>query len=220
MNLEIKPTTELQYTSQHVKHDPEVILPLVLIREHTRTDDVATVSDNLLAFYRKAALQAAEAYTGLRLTSMEFVTEAVPPPRRDPYREAVFFKFNTQHTIAQSFGYYYGATPRATQVALQVGSRVAMLPYVMSEMFNNCCAPTDQTKQARLGYYAGFSCEAAMPAAIQIGALKYIAHLLNNPGDASMAARGVANQSQLGADNPAVASGALEIWRTVRYDAI
>lgn len=45
--------------------DLEELLPLALIRTHTKTDDVPHVTDEQLSLYRSASFEAAEKYTGL-----------------------------------------------------------------------------------------------------------------------------------------------------------
>ncbi len=82
----------------------EKLVPLSMIREHTKTDDVETVSDDLLRFYRTAALQAADQYLGISVTSTRWVSETVeqPPFRHSDIQTAIAQRkepFNTQQSI-------------------------------------------------------------------------------------------------------------------------
>src|SRR5688572_13974020 len=68
------------YIGDEVLYDLEKLIPISLIREHTKTDDVPAVSDDQLRLYRSASVEAAEQYTGLLLSSSKPITEAVECP--------------------------------------------------------------------------------------------------------------------------------------------
>ena len=57
-------------------------LSIEIIRQHTKTDDVAGVSDEMLEIYRQTAVEAAQQYTGALLTGQLVVTEAIQGPSR------------------------------------------------------------------------------------------------------------------------------------------
>ncbi len=74
-------------------------------------------------------------------------------------------------------------------------------------------------------YHSGYAFEADVPAAIAMGVLKYIAHSIENQGDlatvVSATSGSASNESKVSeANNPALASGAIEIWRTALPYAI
>ena len=52
-------------------------LSLDVIRSHTKTDDIPGVTDEQLALYRAAAIEAAERYTGLLLAGQRTITEPI-----------------------------------------------------------------------------------------------------------------------------------------------
>lgn len=204
----------------------EALLPLDLIRQHTKTDDIPAVTDALLSLYRQAALEAAEAYTGLLLSGKKAITEAVRPPLGVLGVQRRYFTHRTSYAFASPLAWYYGFDSAApVKVDAVVASNEVRLPILALDFGMGCCNPCGGQKAgAKLLYSAGFSCAAAVPAAFRIGALKYIAHLIENPGDNVIAASGAGGSSdklssQVAA-NPAVASGAIEIWRSLKADAI
>lgn len=53
------------------------VLPISLIRQHTKTDDDISVTDELLILYRKASIEAAEAYTGRSWSQVKTISEEI-----------------------------------------------------------------------------------------------------------------------------------------------
>lgn len=210
------------------KMDWESILPLELIREHTKTDDVPQVSDTQLRLYRRAALEAAQEYTGLLVTGQKVITEDASPPDftyRKAYQGA-WFNHETSHPFAQNFVWYYGLKSMSPQrVPVEIGATVVRLPRQFDDFGMGCCNPCGSSGLARIQYVSGFSCEEDIPAAISLGALKYVAHVIENPGDliTAMTSSGGKIGTGLGVGepaNPAWASGAIDIWRVIKKDAI
>jgi len=171
------------------------------------------VTDDQLKLYRKAAFEAAEQYTGMVLKARRFITESVQQPR---------YEFQQYGLLPPNFSdptaFFDGG-----RVAVQVGSRRVRLPRSMRiDLGGNCDGQSNAT--ALFGYYAGFAC-GALPAALILGVLKYIAHVIENPGDnvvqvsvAGGTTKGGASTFQ--AADPALASGALMVWRVLVPDAI
>lgn len=193
----------------------ERIVPLEMLREHTRTDDVETVSDDVLRLYRKAAISAAERYTGLLLGERRVVTEEVH--LRDGTR-----RIGLSHGVISPHVYVYGAyfTP-AQRIMVQKGAREIRLPHAVSYLGGGCCRPCgDQSPATMVMYTAGFECESDVPPEIALGVMKYVAHVIENRGDNVVKSNVSGKQSDESrglaeANNPAIASGAVEIWRSV-----
>ena len=205
------------------RFEHEALLPIALIREHTKTDDIPAVTDAMLALYRMSALEAAEAYTGLLLSGKRVITEDVrmPQQRTGGFRRE--FTHKTQHQIASPIAWFYGFEAGAPyKVNAIVGSNEVRLPVLMNDFGMGCCNPCTKGNGSRLMYYAGFSCSEVIPASFRLGALKYIAHAIENPGDLVTTVNewGEKAKSASNAANPALASGAVEIWRTMKADAI
>lgn len=207
-------------------YDYDEILPLELVREHTKTDDVPAVGDATLKLYRKAALQAAEKYTGIVLTARKPMTEQVSQPTNGHKLKAREFRFTLRHPVAEPFVYYYGLpgdqAPR--QVAVKPNSREIYLPIMHSGFGMGCCNPRGSEGCGMIQYVAGLACLSDAPAAIALGALKYIAHVIENAGDnvvVTNAAGGMnTSAGTSAAADPALASGAIDIWRSALDDAL
>ena len=206
-------------------HDMELILPIALIREHCKIDDVATVGNEVLKLYRQAAVETAEAYTGLLIAEKKWVTEMVDHPDFSTNHRALFFEFKAKHMFANPIGYYYGFHGMHPQkVGLKIGHSTARLPIIANDFGLGCCNPGNSKSQENFMYMAGYDCERSIPAAFKLGALKYIAHVVENAGDVVVSTlatgRSTGGLDASAGSNPALASGALEIWRTIREDAI
>lgn len=239
MNVRIDNSNEPSETDLVCEpYDFEAILPLELVREHTATDDVTSVSDTLLRLYRRSALESAELYTGKLITGRRTITEIVKTPqpqhsryhrlhgdlRSDPRVDSrPMIIHNTQYAFATDHAFYYGTGQRFNErVTVKPGTNRVELQIRFAPFGLNCCDPCGPEGEAisRLMYVAGYASECDMPSAIQIGALKYIAHLLENSGDittvTTTAGRASGAAPSLGAANdPAVASGAVDIWATI-----
>lgn len=209
-------------------YDLDKFLSLDLIRSHTKTDDVPAVSDVMLELYRNAALEAAEEYTGLLLKARRVVVESVRPPGvtgHKTYRKMEFVH-STEHVISDPLVWYYGHRSQPPiQIHADTNTTRLVLPRVHSDFGLGCCNPCGGEAFSRVQYVAGLTCLTEAPAVIKLGALKYIAHVIENPGDlvrTSNAGGGSSSGSaSVGeASNPAWASGAIEIWRLVRRDAV
>jgi hypothetical protein len=234
MNVEMKPLPVAQ-TLVAKPYDNEAILPLSAIRSLTKTDDVPAVTDFMLDLYRSAALTAAQKYTGLLLTGREVITEDVIPPLAHKRTWAIqdhetpYFYITLKYPPRGPSLFWYGLKSQAPmEVRVESGNRRVRLPRTYDRFgINECCKPCS-TNGAALGmvqYEAGFDSEASIPAAIKLGALKYIAHVVENPGDVPMVDSITGNAQGNGfrmdvANDPAIASGAVNIWRSVVDSAV
>lgn len=210
------------------RSDLEKHLPISLIRTHTKTDDVPHVTDEQLMLYRQTAFEVAEKYTSMLLTEVRVITEnvAIKPPRRHrPY-----YKHRLRYQTADGRAYLYGGG--AANVALEVepGKREIRVPVMHNAIdASSCCNPCSDGRGINFGmkvtYRAGFDCTRGqgLPAGILVGILKFIAWMVQNPGDEILTVRNrEAGESTgiIGTNNGAWASGAIEQWRIYVDDAI
>lgn len=225
MNVTLPPENHIKSLDEK-SFDLEKVLPLELIREHTKTDDVMSVSDFQLTLYRQAALEAAQIYTKLMLFGRRVMWDEVHPPIFTNHNKhnARYFTHEAESAFAERTAWFYGlANIKPVQVKTTPGTTLVRLPR-SHDPIGSCCDPCGSTGVARLQYVSGFESEAAIPALIKIGTLKYIAHLVENPGDLVITSSASGGTSSGGSNsetaNPALASGALDIWRSVVGDAI
>jgi hypothetical protein len=206
----------------------EAILPLSLIRQHTKTDDVPHVTDRILELYRNAALAAAEQYTGMLLREQRVIQQPVDQPKH-----LLPGQWRSHHTItldyptADGLIYLYGGKHAITVVTIQVapGSTKVKIPvngYAIDA--SSCCGPSSCGGSMNYGmsvmYRAGLASESDVPPCVTMGALKYIAWQINNPGDEPLPGVNQANVNpQAGRNNAAWQSGAIEEWRLCSTDA-
>lgn len=213
--------------------DLEQLVPINLIREHTKTDDVPSVSDEQLAMYRQAALEAAEQYTGLLLAGSRPITEPIECQWSRSALKKMSFKHRTQYPVSDGLVYLYGQGGSRT-LQVRKGSRDVQIPILMvsPDLSSACCRtgcnPANEFNRGmHILYRAGFDCDAkngGLPAGIILGMLKYIAWNITHPGDELYTARNRISNNQgglmLGTNNVAWASGALELWRQYDPDAL
>lgn len=211
------------------RQDLEKYLPLSLIRTHTKTDDVPNVTDGQLQLYRQAAFEAAEKYTGRLFTEVRVITEDVAATagrRRRPY-----YVHRLRYATADGKVYLYGSkvSPNMT-LDVAPGQREVKIPVLHDAIdVSSCCDPCSTGRGVNFGmkatYRAGIDCERGdgIPAGIITGVLKFIAWMVQNPGDEIMTVRNrEAGESSgiAGTNNGAWASGAIEQWRTYVNNAI
>lgn len=233
MNVTLHKTQTVPDIMVESAYDFEAFLPLGLVRQHTKTEDIPAVTDEVLDLYREAAIQAAEVYTGLSLSKRKVVTEFVSlsvgaqRPRMYGQQWKPTFSHITEYPVSDDFVWYYGHRVDAApeKVFVRPGSTEIQLPRRHDSFGLGCCNPYGPEPHAKIMYHAGYSCLTQLPAALKLGALKYIAHAVTNAGDtvvATTAAGGKSSsgtaQDVAGASDPAVASGAVAIWRTLVKD--
>lgn len=208
----------------------ETFCPLKLVRSHTKTDDIVATTDDQLILYRKAALEAAEKYTGLRLARLEQISERFNFPNGLSYNQfhdmRRKFKHRLQYPSAEDYVYIIGPGVRE-RVEVDRGKR----KFTVGNLFHNfdfaqCCRRCEDGSQSNGGflvyYRSGFRDAATIPAGVVLGMLKFIAWTVENPGDVYMSVRNNATRgtgAQDGTNNAAWASGALEEWRIYVDDA-
>ncbi len=208
--------------------DLEKLLPIGVIRTHTKTDDVPHVTDDQLRLYRQAAFEACEKYTGRIFSELRVIQEPIAQRRGRRWRP--FYIHELKHPsfdgIVFIYGSAYGQDDR--QLNIGPGGRQLRLEVRAGAIdASSCCGGPCQGDQYNYGmmamYRAGVDCAAGVPAGILLGCLKFIAWAVTNPGDEIMTVRNrEAGESSgiVGTNNAAWASGAIEQWRIYVDDAI
>ena len=239
--MQIAPEPDL-FIAKGKVFDLETILPLASIRTHTKTDDVEHVTDAQLSILRDAAFEQAEKYTGWMLRGNKRVTEIVT--RRGTYRTRrnQGYRHTLKWPTSDGLIYLYGmATPQQI-LRVNPDDTSVFIPLQFSLMFGeSCCSPCGSVLNGSYGssfgsdflglgegtvnlggtilYRAGLSDCMNIPSGIIIGVLRWITWCVEHPGDEILTVRNLVNTSAsgiLGTSNSALASGALELWRT--YD--
>jgi hypothetical protein len=199
-------------------------LSLDMIRQHTKTGDTVTVTDEQLILYRAAAIEAAQLYTGFLLTGQRTVTEPIQgPPRSRPGKWT--YKYTLKYPVADGMVYLYGAARHTFMVP--PGSRVIDVPIRTGYLdLSNCCDPCSShfmNAGMMAAYLAGFSSPAAVPTSVVLGCLQYIAWVVEHPGDELLTMRNkemsFSSTGIQGSNNIALVSGALETWRVFELEA-
>jgi len=209
----------------------EELLPLEVVRVHTKTADIPVVTDEQLRLYRKSAFEAAMQYTSLYLGPLQLLTEYLDLPRPRIGGGINVHRHNTirtKYALARSEAYLYGMT---SPMLLQgkIGSKKIQAPHhdpnsLLAGM--DCCNPCGNggnTNQSRIMYYAGYDSVESVQGGVLVGMLKFIAWNVMNPGDEIMTVRNrrsIAEAGLTGTNNAAWASGALELWRQYNDEAV
>jgi hypothetical protein len=166
--------------------DLETILPLSLIRTHTKTDDVPSVTDLQLELYRAAAFELAEQYTGKIWLELRDIVEPVNRSQLDLIQRRAGNVMIRQvpvdglvRLVGGSFNAIYMVEDGSTTIAL--GSTRTWGASGNTNSCNMCdCADTSSLTWQ---YRAGPSCAKDIPAGVKLGALQFIAWAIENPGD-------------------------------------
>lgn len=202
------------------RFDLEQLLPMALIRAHTKTNDIIRVTDEQMKLYRQAAFEAAELYTGLLLQKLHTIEEPVILPRTIVHDMRKQYKMRLKYPAGDDYVYIVGPGLREMIPAMK-GKRKLIMPNLFhSHDFMACCNPCNNGSMVastifKAVYRTGYTCAEDIPAGIKLGMLKYIAWNVENPGDIFQSVRGNTNRgtgAQDGTNNAAWASGALEHW--------
>lgn len=215
------------FDQPEIAADYEKLLPLELIRQHTKTDDTPRVTDAQLDLYRQAAFEACEQYTGLVWDRVFSVTENVDKPLHDR-RGRRRTKFILRHAVFDDYLYMYGdGVLKPVRVDVEPGERTVYLPVVHEVMdANSCCNPCGmggENWRIKVLYRTGQDPKRGAPAMLKLGCLKFIAWAIQNPGDVVMTVQNASRAQAsgiVGTNNGAWASGAIEDWRVLVRDAI
>lgn len=200
------------------------ILPIGLIRSHCKLDDVPGVTDEQLVLYRAAAFEACERYTRMVWTRRARHTQPVPVQRLVPG----VFMGTAQRAIRLDYPVVDGLVDFISGGSLVKSATVPLMSDlvpagIVIEAASNCCgcgADGSQFSSVYAEYNIGPKCADDVPAGIKVGCLKFIAWLVEHPGDEFVpvvAQHGTGVRlnggNVSGSNNAAVASGALDDWR-------
>lgn len=206
----------------------DAVLSLDMIRVHTKTDDIPSVTDEQLRLYRRAAIEAAEHYTGALLERQKVVTEPISRPNRFRHGKMTY-KHTLQYPVADGIVWVYGGrTPDENRKFLvPKNTRTIQVPIRNGYLdLSNCCDPCAKGEfnaDLMAMYKAGFDCIESVPAGILLGILQYIAWVVEHPGDEFLTTRNRTDSRSggaFGSNNIAMVSGALETWRQYDPEAI
>jgi len=210
--------------------DWEARLGVEFIRHHAKIDDVPSVLDEQIRLYRSAALESAEQYTGLLLSHMRTVEEAIEGPSRLRPNMS-YYTHRLQFPTADGYVYLYGGTHIADNRTFRVkpGTRKIKVPIVKDMIdLSNCCDPCSTPWAINGGmlaaYRAGYKTADDVPVTVILGMLQFITWCIEHPGDELLTQRNrVETRAGLaglqGSNNIAMISGALETWRVIDPEA-
>lgn len=189
------------------------VLSIDLIRSHTKTDDNPRVTNEMIVLYRRAAIETAELYTGISLSSVKEITEHVRIRRG---------RVLLSHIVADRWVYFFGghlastlkvpAVPGRSYVDFPGGSDRQI--YMIGD-----CHRCGVEEPLMAMYQVGKKCADQIPAGIIVGCLKYIAWTMENAGDVIMTVRNRFSSGEnmvSGTNDAAQASGALDEWTRYR----
>lgn len=208
-------------------HALEAVLPLSLVRTHTKTDDTPRVTDEQLRLYRQAAFEQCELYTGLVITGERTITQSAET-QGHPSKFRRVTKLRLKHPARDGKLYFYGRDLLAPYlVQVEKGAMECYVPVMLEALdVSPCCSPCGRGAEnfgLKVQYRTGFDCPENVPATAKTGALKYIAWLVRNPGDVYQSVAGKARFGQGGQEGTnatVVASGALDDWRSLKPTAV
>lgn len=209
------------------RFDFKSLLSIDLIRVHTKTDDIPSVTDEQLQLYRDAAVESAEQYTGRVLSKIQSVTEPIDFKINNRALYRGYTDYNLKYPTTDGIVYFYGAMTQ--QVQIRPGTRKVRIPVMAAllDLSSACCRDNDRGGWVLLNlmalYKTGFATVEDIPKGIILGCLKYCAWCITHPGDELVSVRNKDTTSgglMVGTNNIAFASGALELWRQYDPEAI
>jgi hypothetical protein len=209
--------------------DWEARLGIEFIRSHAKIDDVPSVMDEQLRFYRSAAIESCEAYTGLLLNSQRTVSEAIEGPSRVKI-DRDYYTHRLQYPVADGYVYLYGGNHPNDNRTFRVplGTRKIKVPIVKDFIdLSNCCDPCARMVNnggMLAAYKAGYKSIDDVPTTALLGMLQFISWCIEHPGDELLTQRNrVETRAGLaglqGSNNIAMICGAIETWRVLDSEA-
>jgi len=225
------------YASNPVMRDQESFpvddrLTIDLIRVHTKTDDIPSVTDEQLRLYRQAAVESAEQYTGLLLSGNKSITEPIDLKINNRSMRQGYVPYVLQYPASDGIIYLYGALSEVLRIRPK--TRRIHIPTMAALLdVSSACCRDNYSRHGGNGNYvafevmalyrAGFTKWDDLPRGIILGMLKYCAWCVTHPGDEIVAVRNresVSGNLLTGSNNIALASGALDLWQQYNADAI
>lgn len=205
-----------EFTSR-VHFKAEDVLPMELMREHTKTNDVMTVSDSQLELYRDTAFEQAEKYTGRIILGFAGVSETFEFDASKERRPRQTYRYDLSYLPMEKIIYISGAGGARERAMVRANSRKIDVPRNgMNVEMGNCCAGLGLNLKGMTTYTTGYKTKEDIPSTILYGCLKFIAWSVGNPGDELMTVRnrlGTTETGLIGTNNASWASGAIEHWK-------
>lgn len=222
----------------------EDVLPISLIRQHCKIDDIGRVSDILLSLYRSSAFEAAELYTGRIWFGTRRIIQPITSPKFRTVSQAGVARFKVELDYMPIGGYVeiegfndqaafwfmdmpFNTAPRYTSHSITLPPNHQAF-YVRSDqvfmnMSSDCdCDASYSNKDMTATYNAGITRSEEIPAGMKIGALKYIAWTVEHAGDdfvpvvAQGRTVGISGGNVVGSNDALVGSGAIDDFRRYR----
>jgi hypothetical protein len=212
--------------TSRTKFQEEDVLPIEVIREHSKTDDTPMVTDNQLELYRKFAFEQAEIYTNRIILGHANVIERFridASNERDSLRPRKARKLTlTYMPIEKRIIIGDARGGNKAYVDLRENRRKVEIPAsCFSVDIGNCCSGNGLNYDAMTQYTTGYRNKEDIPSTILYGCLKVITWAIANPGDELLTVRnrlGTTETGLIGTNNGAWASGAIEHWRTYKVE--
>lgn len=199
------------------------ILPIALIRTHCKLDDVPGVTDEQLSLYRDAAFEACERYTQRIWTRAVRHRQSLPVPRHVPgvFHQVGNGEVRLNYPVVDGIvDVVTGGTTFRTATVPLMGQKIPSVTVI--EAASNCCGcgGGESFGLVYAEYNTGTKCAADVPSGIKVGCLKFIAWLVEHPGDqyvpvVAQHGSGVRLKggNVSGSNNAVIASGAIDDWR-------
>jgi hypothetical protein len=209
--------------TSRVEFKPEDVLPMNLIREHTKTDDTPQVTDAQIELYRDTAFEQAEKYTGRIILGYAGILERFHYDASEERRPKRYRRFKLSYLPIDK--YIVVSDPMSktkNRVEISKNSRKIDIPNdFLAVNMGNCCAGQGLNLEGITTYTTGYRSKEDIPSTILYGCLKFIAWAVSNPGDELLTVRnrlGTTETGLIGTNNGAWASGAIEHWRGYKVD--
>ena len=205
------------------KMDLEVLIPMELMRDHTKTNDIIQITDEQMRYYREVSLEQAEIYTGRFVHRLVTIQEEVQNGSgRKGFRES--YRVKLSYTPLGGRLMLSGPGGQRVQARTKRDDRIVELQAMTTEIsWNDCCNPcgggAKTNRDFKAVYESGYRTPEEVPSTIVYGCLKFITWAMANPGDELLTVRnrlGTTETGLIGTNNGAWASGAIEHWQGYR----
>lgn len=178
----------MQVNSQPFEIDD--LLPISLIREHTKTTDIKQVSDDQLRLYRSAAIEAAEIYIGIHISKPQMHMQHVDlesPKFRNKERIRINLDYPATGGQVMIVGGQLAGNTTAMHTCKRFQKSFVMQNPGHCTVYNgSCCDPCNKAggnSDLILSYNVGYNNVEDVESGIIVGCLKYIAWSVINSGD-------------------------------------
>jgi hypothetical protein len=194
--------------------DYESVLSIDTIRQHTKTDDDISVTDDMIRLYRSAAFETSELFTGIPVTPVRSISEPVKVinARRVPI-------VRLSRPVSGGLVSFYGGGMGGTiNVRAAPGQNEIPFPGCGPEKVYliGSCDDCSGPGPLMATYESGARDLKNVSPLIVMGVLKYLAWTIKNPGDEILTSRNRSSSGESGingTNDAAVISGAIDEWK-------